>query len=199
MKEDNMLTYNYSTMFAGKTLHLIQAKEIYDRKQMKAVVIKKETDTRDEHADDGWGVISSRFNRLKTVGCHYFSNLKEELDRFSDNYNVFLVDEAQFLTKDEVLLLKDLSSTKNKTVLCYGLKTDVNGNLFEGSAALLSHADNINEIPYLCQEPNCTEKANYHARYVDGVRDKDTSSVKIEQGAVTYKALCYKHWKSIDR
>ena len=105
------------------------------------------------------------------------------------------MDEAQFLTAEEVLLLKDLSEKGNKKVICYGLKTDVNGNLFEGSAALLSHADNITEIPYLCQEPNCTEKANYHARFIDGFRDKDASAVKIEQGTVTYKALCYKHWR----
>lgn len=69
-------------------------------------------------------------------------------------------DEAQFLTADEVLLLKDLSVNGSKNIICYGLKTDVNGNLFEGSSALLAHADNITEIPYLCQEPNCTEKAN---------------------------------------
>ena len=195
MKEDNMLTYNYSTMFAGKTLHLIQAKEIYDRKQMKAVVIKKETDTRDEHADDGWGVISSRFNRLKTVGCHYFSNLKEELDRFSDNYNVFLVDEAQFLTKDEVLLLKDLSSTKNKTVLCYGLKTDVNGNLFEGAAALLAVADECQELTTLCQMPNCMNPAQVHLRYIDGQVDTSKEAVAIEKGNVTYRAVCRKCWR----
>lgn len=182
-------------MFAGKSLHLIQAKEIYDRKNIKAVVIKKNTDTRDSYADDGWGVISSRFNKSKTVGCHYFSDLKEELDKFGDSYSVLLIDEAQFLTTDEVLMLKELSSTKNKNILCYGLKTDVNGNLFEGSAALLSHADNTNEIPYLCQDPNCMEKANYHARYIDGVRDYDTSSVKIEKGNVTYRSLCYKHWR----
>ena len=190
-----MLNFFYGTMFAGKTLHLIQAKEIYNRKGINAVVLKKDTDTREAHADDGWGVISSRFNRNKTVGCHYFSDLKKELVKFANKNDVFILDEAQFLTAEEVLLLKDLSENGNKKVICYGLKTDVNGNLFEGSAALLSHADNINEIPYLCQEPNCTEKANYHARYIDGVRDKDASAVKIEQGAVTYKALCYKHWR----
>lgn len=194
-----MLNFFYGTMFAGKTLHLIQAKEIYDRKGINAVVIKKDTDTREAHGADGWGVISSRFNKDKTVGCHYFSDLKKELAKFANKNDVFILDEAQFLTAEEVLLLKDLSENGNKKVICYGLKTDVNGNLFEGSSALFTHADNITEIPYLCQEPNCTEKANYHARYIDGVRDKDASAVKIEQGAVTYKALCYKHWKNNNR
>lgn len=190
-----MLNFFYGTMFAGKTLHLIQAKEIYDRKRINTVVLKKDTDTREPHYEDSWGVISSRFNPEKRIGCFYFNDLKEDIIRFINKNDVFIVDEAQFLTADEVLLLKDLSVNGSKDIICYGLKTDVNGNLFEGSSALLSHADNIVEIPYLCQEPECTERANYHARYVDGVRDTDASAVKIEKGNVTYKALCYKHWK----
>ena len=190
-----MLNFFYGTMFAGKTLHLIQAKEIYNRKGIKSVVLKKDTDTREAHDADGWGVISSRFNPNKTTGCFYFNDLKKDIARFINKNDVFIVDEAQFLTADEVLLLKDLSVNGSKDIICYGLKTDVNGNLFEGSSALLSHADNIVEIPYLCQEPECTERANYHARYVDGIRDTDASAVKIEKGNVTYKALCYKHWK----
>lgn len=190
-----MLTYNYGTMYSGKTLHLIQAKEIYDRKQIKSMVIKKDTDTRESFGDDGWGVISSRFNEQKYVGCHYFSDLKDELVRFANKFDTLMVDEAQFLTKDEVLILKDLSEQGSKNIICYGLKTDVNGNLFEGASALLAHADVVHEIPYLCQEPHCTERANYHARYINGVRDTDTNAVKIEQGDVTYRALCYKHWR----
>lgn len=189
-----MLKYFYGTMFAGKTLHLIQGKEIYDRKCIKSVVLKKDTDTREPHDADGWGVIASRFNPNKTTGCFYFKDLKKDIVQFVNKNDVFIIDEAQFLTADDVLLLKDLSVNGSKDVVCYGLKTDVNGNLFEGSAALLSHADNIVEIPYLCQEPKCTEKANYHARYINGVRDTDASAVKIEKGNVTYKALCYRHW-----
>lgn len=190
-----MLKYFYGTMFAGKTLHLIQGKEIYDRKHIKSVVLKKDTDTREPRDADGWGVIASRFNPNKTTGCFYFKDLKKDIIRFINKNDVFIIDEAQFLTADEVLLLKDLSINGSKDIVCYGLKTDVNGNLFEGSAALLSHADNIVEIPYLCQERECTEKANYHARYINGVRDTDASAVKIEKGDVTYKALCYRHWK----
>lgn len=190
-----MLKYFYGTMFAGKTLHLIQGKEIYDRKHIKSVVLKKDTDTREPHDADGWGVISSRFNPEKRIGCFYFKDLKKDIVRFVNKNDVFIIDEAQFLTADDVLLLKDLSVNGSKDVVCYGLKTDVNGNLFEGSAALLSHADNVVEIPYLCQEPGCTKKANYHARYINGVRDTDASAVKIEKGNVIYKALCYRHWR----
>ena len=174
-----MLKYFYGTMFAGKTLHLIQAKEIYDRKHINAVVLKKDTDTRESHDSEGWSVIASRFNPNKTTGCFYFNDLKKDIVRFVNKNDVFIIDEAQFLTADEVLLLKDLSVNGSKDVICYRLKTDVNSNLFEASAALLSHADNIAEIPMLCQDGQCLEKATHHARYVNGIRDTDGNPVKI--------------------
>lgn len=192
-----MLKYIHSTMFGGKTLHLINAFEIYKRKGLNPIILKKDTDTREPHDENGWGLIASRFAKEKKVPALYFSDLKETLTKIANTNNVILVDEAQFLSSEEVLLLKHMSYMGSKKVLAYGLKTDLNGNLFEGSSALLSHADEVEEIPYLCQEPHCMEKANYHARYIDGVRDTDPNPVKIEQGNVTYRALCYRHWKSI--
>lgn len=192
-----MLKYNYGMMMSGKTLHLVQAHEIYTHKGFKTTVLKKDTDTRDKYADDGWGVISSRFNPQKYVGCHYFHDLKDDLVRFANKTDVFLIDEAQFLTKEEVALLKDISEMGSKIIIAYGLKTDVNGNTFEGSQALLDLADEVTEIPMLCQEGQCLEKATHHARYVDGVRDTDPNPVKIEKGNVTYRSLCIKHWREM--
>lgn len=192
-----MIKFFYGTMYSGKTLHLIQNHEILSKKKQQPVIIKKDTDTRDKHDKDGWGVIASRFNPNKTAGCYYFHDLKKELPRLTKNFNTILIDEAQFLTNDEVKLLTDFSYMSGINITAYGLKTDVNGNLFEGSSALLANADEIREIPSLCQEKDCMNNANYHARYIDGIRDTDTKSIKIEQGNVTYKALCYKHWRNM--
>ena len=189
-----MLKFFHSTMFGGKTTHLIQAYDIYSRKGLKPIILKKDTDTREPHDRDGWGMISSRFYPQKKVVAFYFKDLKKDIIPFLKSRDLFFVDEAQFLTKDEVELLKSLSYTRGVDVITYGLKTSITGELFEGSAALLSHADEIKEIPCLCQEKGCMEKANYHARFINGVRDLDNSPIKIEQGDVTYKALCYKHY-----
>ena len=189
-----MLKFYYSTMFGGKTTHLIQAHDIYSRKGFNPIILKKDTDTRESHDTDGWGMISSRFYPQKKVAAFYFTDLKKQLPKILESKDIIFVDEAQFLTKEEVEILKNLSYMGSMDILTYGLKTSVTGELFEGSAALLSHADEIKEIPCLCQEKGCMEKANYHARFVNGVRDLDNSPVKIEQGNVTYKALCYKHY-----
>lgn len=193
-----MLVYTHSTMFGSKTLQLIKAYEIYELKGKKPICIKKDTDTREPHDENGWGLIASRFAKDKTIPAYYFSDLRKELPNIVNKYDVIFVDEAQFLTSDEVSLLKDVSFFGSKRIMCYGLKTSVDGNLFEGSAALLSHADEINEIPNFCMEEGCMEKANYHVRYINGKRDTDSNPVKIEQGDVTYKAVCYRHFKNYD-
>lgn len=189
-----MLKFFYAVMTAGKTTQLIQAHDIYCRKGYNPVILKKETDTREPHDSDGWGMISSRFYPQKKVAAFYFKDLKKDIIPFLKSRDLFFVDEAQFLTKEEVELLKNLSHMGSVDVITYGLKNSITGELFEGSAALLAHADEIKEIPCFCQEKGCKEKANYHARFVNGVRDLDNNPIKIEQGDVTYKALCYKHY-----
>lgn len=190
-----MLKANLGLMMSGKSMHLIQAKEVYERKGFRTIVLKSKIDTRENYDEDGWGMISSRFAPNKKVACHYFDNLKDDVIRYMNKCDVFLIDEAQFLKKEDIELLKSLSTNGSKEILCYALPIDVNGNTFEGSQALLDLADEVTEIPMLCQDGQCLEKATHHARYINGVRDTDASAVKIEKGNVTYKALCYKHWK----
>ena len=186
-----MIKFTHATMFAGKTTQLINAYEIYRRKGLDPIVLKPAVDDR-EGTFNGWGVTKSRLIN-KEVPAYYFKNLKEELGQL--DYGTIMVDEAQFLSKEDVQYLAEVADNQNKNILAYGLKTDINGNLFEGAAAWLALADEVVEMPSLCQEKGCNNKAVAHARYVDGERDISGESVAIEKGNVTYKAVCRKHWR----
>lgn len=189
-----MLKFYYGCMFAGKTAHLINAFEIYQHRKFNPIIIKPAIDDR-EGATLGWGTTSSRLMPNKQVPAYYFKDLKKELAAL--DFGAIIVDEAQFLSREDVHYLAEIVDTKNINVLAYGLKTDVNGNLFTGSAALLAMADEVREMESLCQAPNCTNKAQMHARFIDGKRDRSGKSVAIEKGSVTYKSLCRKHWREL--
>lgn len=185
------LKYIHGTMFSGKTAQLINAYEIYRRKHLEPIVIKPIIDDR-EGTQKGWGETSSRLMLDKKVPAYYYQNLQEELPTLK--YGSIIVDEAQFMSEEDVRYLTKVMDEKDITVLAYGLKTDSNGHLFEGSKALLAFADEITEMESLCQNPNCTNKAQMHLRYIDGQIDKGTDSVAIEKGNVTYRSVCRPCW-----
>lgn len=184
-----MLKFTYACMFAGKTTQLINVYETYKRKGLDPIVIKPAVDDR-EGKFNGWGTTSSRLID-KEIPAYYY---KDILELKNLKYKTLLIDEAQFMTREDVLYVAELAD-KGINVLAYGLKTDINGDLFEGSRALMALADELFEMENLCQIKDCTNKAVAHARYVDGKRIWSGDTVAIEKGNVTYKALCRKHWR----
>ena len=186
-----MLKFYYGVMGAGKTTELIKTYEIYKRKGMNPVVIKPCLDNR-EGEQSGWGITSSRLTK-DSVPAYYFKNLQDELPKL--DYDVLLVDEAQFLSNDDVIFLSEITDRKGIDVLSYGLKTDINGNLFSGAASLLAIADETKELEYICDTPLCQHKAVMHLRYINGKIDLGGDSVAIEKGNVTYKSVCRSCWK----
>jgi thymidine kinase len=112
------------------------------------------------------------------------------------NADVIIVDEAQFLNEWQVIQLRDIVSKYNIPVLCYGLRTDFKGKLFEGSKALFELADEIQEIPSIC---DCGEKAIINARF-------DTAGHIIIDGDVVelggnekYKAVCWSCFQKLQK
>ena len=183
------LKFYYSVMNAGKTTQLLQADNIYKRKGYKTLIIKPSVDDREGECN-GWGTIESRLIKENTP-CLYVDEInQEQLTNLKPD--IIFVDEAQFFTRDDIYNLTEITDKHNIPVLCYGLKTDVNGNLFEGSKALLALADEIKEIEQIC---DCGEKATIHLRYVDNKLEKEGSSVAIEKGKTTYESVCRKCWK----
>ncbi|MDQ3510748.1 MAG: thymidine kinase [Pseudomonadota bacterium] len=143
------LYFYYSAMNAGKTTTLLQSAHNYRERGMRVALLTPRLDHR-----DGSGVIASRIG-LRTQGIAFDPH--EVLDSLMradiaahGSLHCVLVDEAQFLSKAQVWQLTQIVDNLRIPVLCYGLRTDFLGELFEGSQYLLAWADEINEIKTIC-------------------------------------------------
>lgn len=105
--------------------------------------------------------------------------------------NAILVDEAQFLSPDEVDTLSDFVDFYNIPVLCYGLRTDFLNHLFPGSRRLMEIADVIEEVPTVCW---CGKRAQCNTRYADGKIVREGAQIMLGSNE-SYVALCRKHYK----
>ena len=170
------LYFRYGTMNSSKTANLLMIRHNYIESGFKVVILKPETDTRCEY-----GKIESRVGI--SAECVMISN-ESDIDYICKEHEIILVDEAQFLSKEIVDKLYDISF--NKVVMCFGLLTDFKQELFEGSKRLIELSDSIQEIKSVCK---CGKRAVVNARYKDGVLQTKGEQVVI--GAEeTYKALC---------
>ena len=107
-------------------------------------------------------------------------------------YDCVIVDEAQFLTKEQVQQLVHIVDELNVPVICYGLRADFQGNFFEGSLWLMAWADSIEEVKTICW---CGRKATCNARVMDGRVIKEGDQILLG-GNSQYVSLCRKHWAS---
>ncbi|CAA9510645.1 MAG: Thymidine kinase [uncultured Sphingomonas sp.] len=183
------LYFYYAAMNAGKSTNLLQADFNYRERGMGTTLW---TAAHDHRA--GPGSIGSRLGiampaHSYSAGTDLLSEISGELDRRP--LHCALVDEAQFLTRAQVLQLCRLADERNLPVLCYGLRTDFLGQLFEGSAALLALADALVELKAVCE---CGRKASMNLR-VDGQGRAITSGEQTEIGGNDrYLALCRRHF-----
>ena len=143
------LYFNYSAMNAGKSTILLQSSYNYHERGMRTLLMKPIIDTRAETPDE----IASRIGltaQADLIGPK--QNLYKHIRTAhkADPIDCVLVDEAQFLSEDQVWQLSKVADDIHIPIMCYGLRTDFRGKLFPGSAALLAIADNIKEIKTLC-------------------------------------------------
>jgi len=185
------LYFNYSAMNAGKSTVLLQASHNYIERGMTTFLLTARLDDR-----AGEGVIASRIGIAADAGRFDGNDdlLEMVKQRHQDqNLHCVLVDEAQFLTEDQVWQLAAVADDLGIPVMCYGLRTDFQGKLFPGSAALLSIADDLREIRTICW---CGKKATMVVRLgVDGQPLDDGDQVDIG-GNDKYISLCRHHWKT---
>jgi len=183
------LYFYYASMNAGKSTTLLQAAFNYQERGMETMLWTAELDDRYEV-----GAITSRIG------------LKAEAHRFRPETNLFddvlaeqarrplacvLVDEAQFLSRDQVLQLARLADEANIPIVTYGLRTDFQAELFPGSAALLGIADTLVELKAVCE---CGRKATMNLRVdADGNAVKEGAQTEVG-GNDRYVALCRKHF-----
>jgi len=176
------LYFRYGAMGSSKTANALMVKYNYEERGTPALLVKPRLDTR-----DGLRVIGSRCGLSSP--CSYV----EEMNTLNlHDYACVIVDEAQFLTEAQVKYLVDIVDDLDIPVICYGLRADFQGNLFEGSRCLLACADTIEEIKTVCW---CGRKATYNARVFNGRVVKDGDQIMLG-GNESYIALCRRHWKS---
>lgn len=184
------LYFNYSTMNAGKSTVLLQASHNYRERGMKTYLLTAAIDGR-----AGTGRIASRIG------------ISEQADMFSPSDDVFsmiqnqmqpqhlacvFIDEAQFLTEEQVWQLARAVDDLHIPVLAYGLRVDFQGKLFPGSATLLAIADEMREVRTICE---CGRKATMVIRQ-DEAGNTLTEGAQVQIGGnETYISLCRRHWR----
>jgi len=185
------LYFNYSAMNAGKSTILLQASHNYVEQGMKTLLLTAAVDDRVEK-----GKIASRIGLGKDALV--FRDSTDVFDLIYKQHskhpiNCIMIDEAQFLGKEQVWQLSRVSDELDIPVICYGLRTDFRGRLFAGSGELLAIADNLREIRTICW---CGRKANMVLRInADGQPIKRGAQIVIG-GGETYASVCRKHWKA---
>ncbi len=179
------LYFRYGAMNCGKTTLLLQAAHNYEERGMKVIVMKPSVDTK------GGNSIVSRLGAERQVD-HLIGkdeNIMEYAKELEDIKCIF-VDEAQFLSSEQVDQLMEIVVYKDIPVICYGLRTDFQAKGFPGSPRLLSIAHTIEELKTVCK---CGKKAMYNARKKNGEFIFEGGQVAIDgEDEVAYESLCAK-------
>ena len=184
------LYFYYASMNAGKSSTLLQADFNYRERGMRTMVWTARLDTRGE------GMVRSRIGL--EADAHLYdpdTDLWKAIRAAHDvqPLDCVLIDEAQFLTRDQVWQCARLADETGIPVICYGLRTDFQGELFPGSAALLGIADKLVELKGVC---HCGRKATMNLR-VDETGQAVSAGEQTEIGGnERYVALCRKHFTS---
>ncbi len=184
------LYFYYSSMNAGKSTALLQSSYNYKERGMRTMVLAPDLDDR-----YGSGKVTSRIGiEAEAITFLPADNLFAVVESACtpEPLNCVLIDEAQFLTKEQVFQLSDVTDKLNIPVLAYGLRTDFRGEPFEGSKYLLAWSDNLNELKAIC---HCGSKATMVVRFDEsGVAVREGSQIEIG-GNDRYVSMCRKHFK----
>ena len=184
------LYFHYSTMNAGKSTVLLQAAHNYRERGMEPYLLTAQFDNR-----AGEGKIASRIGidtTADTFGEYDNLFLKIEAQTKAVDLACVFIDEAQFLSKDQVWQLARAVDDLHVPVMCYGLRVDFRGELFPGSATLLALADEMREIRTIC---HCGKRATMVVRQ-DKNKNVLTGGEQVQIGGnETYVSLCRRHWR----
>ena len=183
------LYFSYSTMNAGKSTLLLQAAYNYRERGMRALLY-----TCAAYAGGGPGVITSRLDISEAAELYaddddLFVSVRDHAEE--SKVDCVFVDEAQCLTRPHVWQLARVADRLGIPVMCFGLRTDFQGNLFAGSSELLAIADSLREVRTICF---CGAKATMVVRRdANGRVLTEGSQVSAEKS--DYVSLCRKHWE----
>ena len=181
------LYFRYGAMNSGKSTHLMQVAHNYEERGMKVILIKPATDKK------GGDKLVSRLGveRKVDILCLEKMNIYEEIQKWQEvkfKVNCILVDEVQFMTKEQVDQLFKIAVVLDIPVICYGLRTDFMMEGFEGSTRLLLLAHSIEEMKTICK---CGRKAILNGSKINGEFVFEGEQVAIDNiDNVQYESLC---------
>lgn len=179
------LYFRYGSMGSSKTANALMVAYNYQEKGQRALLAKPALDNR-----DGDGIMASRIGLSRP--CISVEQLVSMSDDELTSYDCIIVDEAQFCTKEQIAFLTDVVDTLGVPVICYGLRTDFQRNLFEGSLWLMAWADVIEEVKTVCW---CGRAATCVARFDEnGEMVTEGSQVQLG-GNDSYTSVCRRHHK----
>lgn len=175
------LYFRYGAMGSSKTANAVMVQYNYQERGRKVLMLKPKLENR-----DGATIVRSR------CGLEAQCRFVEELGEISlDGIECVIVDESHFLTAEQVKQLVDIVDERDIPVICYGLRSDFRGELFEGSCELLRWADTIEEIKTICW---CGRKATFNARVQNGHIVREGEQIMMG-GNSAYVSLCRRHWR----
>lgn len=186
------LYFYYSAMNAGKSTSLLQSAYNYQERGMTVVIYTAAIDDR-----FGTGKVSSRIGL--SMDAHLFDNQFDFIAHIKQlkqhgSLDCILIDEAQFLTKQQVRQLTEVVDDLNIPVLAFGLRTDFLGETFAGSQALLAWADKLIELKTIC---HCGRKANFVVRVDENGKPATTGSQVQIGGNDRYISMCRAHFRRL--
>ncbi|MBR4672677.1 MAG: thymidine kinase [Bacilli bacterium] len=180
------LYFRYGAMNCGKTTLLLQTYHNYEENGLKAVIAKPSIDTKGNTKIVSRIGLEREVDLLLKADDNIFDIVKKKYKKV----DCVLVDEAQFLKKEQVNQCMEIVVKLNIPVMCFGLRTDFLTNGFEGATRLLEIADSIDEMRTICR---CGKKASFNARFVNDKFTLSGEQVAIDgKDNVTYKPMCAK-------
>ncbi|MDO4522679.1 MAG: thymidine kinase [Eubacteriales bacterium] len=178
------LYFRHGAMGSSKTANALMVAYNYYERGKAALLVKPKLDTRDE------GVVRSRMGLEQK--CIYVEDLVLMSDEELRKYDCVIVDEAQFCRKSDIEFMIHIVDDLEIPVICYGLRTDFQRNLFEGSMWLLAWADVIEELKTVCW---CGQGASCNTRFTEDGRIIRNGAQVMVGGNDSYVALCRKHYR----
>lgn len=189
------LTFRYGTVASGKSLDLIKVCYNYEENGMKTLILTSKID--DRYGSD---LVKSRTGvQRDAIGLDKNDNIVEIVEYkksvMGEKLGCILVDEVQFLSKEQIYQLADVVDKLDIPVIAYGLRGDFKMESFESTSILMTIADNMEEVKTICS--HCGQKkATISARYVNGKVQNKGKQIEIG-GNEKYKPLCRKCWKEL--
>ena len=186
------LHFFYSTMNAGKSTSLLQSNHNYLESNLKTLLFLPEEISKKSDSN----IVSRIGLKAKAISINTVFKFYEYLEKADyKSINCIFVDEAQFLTKLQVRDLSKIADELNIPVMCYGIRTDFQGELFDGSSELLAIADNLNELKTICSE--CDKKATMVVRLDESGKVILAGEKILVGGNDIYKTVCRKHFRKL--